>query len=54
MALTQGRKPQLGLVIPIISSAGRREQSLPPTFSPETTRISLTCMLHQSIVDGCE
>jgi len=42
------RKLQVGLVIPIISSAKRREYvpagstaaSMPPTFSPETTGIS--------------
>ena len=48
MALTCERKLRVGLVIPIISCAKRREYvpvgstaaSVPPTFSPETTGIS--------------
>ena len=50
MALTYERKLQVGLVIPIISCEKRREYvpvgstaaSMPPSFSPETTGISLS------------
>jgi hypothetical protein len=53
MALTLERKLQVGLMIPIISSGKRREYvpagstaaSMPPSSSPETTEISLTCMV---------
>jgi cytochrome c peroxidase len=49
MTLTLERKRQVVLMIPIISSGKRREYvpvgstaaSMPPTFSPETTEISL-------------
>jgi hypothetical protein len=50
MALTSERKLEIGLLIPIVSSAKRREYipvgptaaSMPPTFSPETAGISST------------
>jgi hypothetical protein len=50
MALALERTLQAGLMIPIISSGKRREYvpvgstaaSMPPTFSPETTEISLS------------
>jgi hypothetical protein len=50
MARTLGRKRQAGPMIPIISSGKRREYvpvgstaaSMPPTFSPETTEISVS------------
>jgi hypothetical protein len=50
MGLTLERKLSVGLMIPIVSSEKRREYvpvgstaaSMPPTFSPETTEISLS------------
>jgi hypothetical protein len=50
MALALERKRRIGLMFPVISSEKRREYvlvgstaaSMPPTFSPETTGISLS------------
>jgi hypothetical protein len=50
LALTLERKRGIGLMFPVISSEKRREYvlvgstaaSMPPTFSPETTEISLS------------
>jgi hypothetical protein len=50
MALTLERRRQVGLMFPVISYEKRREYvpvgstaaSMPPTFSPETTGISLS------------